>query len=69
MSVGAILNYLAQGFVVSLGKGLEMIAEKNYEGAWVVSDIVNGYRVSRRYYYYTKREALAMFRREVLANA
>jgi hypothetical protein len=46
-----------------------MIAEKNKEGAWVVSDIVNGYRVSRRYYYYTKREALAMFRREVLANA
>jgi hypothetical protein len=46
-----------------------MIAEKNYEGAWVVSDIVGGYWVTRRYYYYTKREALAMFRREVLANA
>ena len=46
-----------------------MIAEKNYEGAWVVSDIVGGYLVTRRYYYYSKREALAMFRREVLANA
>ena len=46
-----------------------MIAEKNYEGAWVISDIVGGYLVTRRYYYYTKREALAMFRREVLANA
>jgi hypothetical protein len=45
-----------------------MTIEKNYEGAWVVSDIVGGYWVTRRYYYYTKREALAMFRREVLAN-
>jgi hypothetical protein len=35
----------------------------------IVTLFVNGYRVSRRYYYYTKREALAMFRREVLANA
>ena len=68
MSVGAILNYLAQGFVVSLGKGLKMIAEKNYEGAWIVSDIVNGYRVARRYYGFTKAQALADFRREVLAN-
>jgi hypothetical protein len=46
-----------------------MLAEKNYEGAWVVSDIVGGYLVTRRYYYYTKREALAMFKREVLSNA
>jgi hypothetical protein len=46
-----------------------MIAEKNYEGAWVVSDIVGGYLVTRRYYYYTKREALAMFRAEARANA
>jgi hypothetical protein len=46
-----------------------MIAEKNYEGAWVVSDIVGGYLVTRRYYYYSKREALAMFKREVLSNA
>jgi hypothetical protein len=46
-----------------------MLAEKNYEGAWIISDIVGGYLVTRRYYYYSKREALAMFRREVLANA
>lgn len=45
-----------------------MTIERNYEGAWVVSDIVNGYRVTRRYYYYSKREALAMFKAEVLAN-
>jgi hypothetical protein len=46
-----------------------MIVEKNYEGAWVVSDIVGGYWVSRRYYGYSKRKALAMFKAEVLANA
>jgi hypothetical protein len=46
-----------------------MIVEKNYEGAWVVSDIVNGYRVSRRYYGYTMRQAVADFKAEVLANA
>jgi hypothetical protein len=45
-----------------------MIVERNYEGAWVVSDIVNGFRVSRRYYGYTMREALAMFKGEVLAD-
>jgi hypothetical protein len=46
-----------------------MTIEKNYEGAWVVSDIVGGYLVTRRYYYYSKREALAMFRAEARANA
>jgi hypothetical protein len=46
-----------------------MTIEKNYEGAWVVSDIVGGYLVTRRYYYYTMREALAMFKAEVLSNA
>jgi hypothetical protein len=42
-----------------------MTAQKNSAGAWVVSDIVGGYLVTRVYYYYTKREALAQFKREV----
>lgn len=42
-----------------------MTITKNYEGAWVVSDIVAGYLMTRRYYYYTKREALAAFKREI----
>jgi hypothetical protein len=46
-----------------------MLVEKNYEGAWIISDIVGGYLVTRRYYYYSKREALAMFRAEARANA
>ena len=39
-----------------------MIVEKNYEGAWVISDIVRGYRVAHRYYGYTKREAVRLFK-------
>jgi hypothetical protein len=42
-----------------------MIIEKNYSGAWVVSDIVGGYWVTRQYYFYTKREAMKLFREYV----
>lgn len=42
-----------------------MIVEKNREGAWVVSDSIGGYLVTRRYYFYTKREAVRLFKREV----
>jgi hypothetical protein len=41
-----------------------MIIEKNIHGAYVISDIVRGYRVSRQYYGYTKREAVKAFRAE-----
>jgi len=44
-----------------------MIATKLFpSGAWEVSDIIDGYRVSWVYYGYTKREALAMFRRDTV---
>ena len=36
-----------------------------HSGAWVVSDIVGGYRIARTYYGYTRRQAVALFRREV----
>lgn len=39
-----------------------MTIERNYQGAWVISDIIGGYRVARSYYGYTKREAVALFR-------
>jgi hypothetical protein len=35
-----------------------------HSGAWIVSDIVGGYLVSRTYYGYTKREAVRLFREE-----
>ena len=41
-----------------------MTISRNIHGAWVVSDIVNGRLIVRRYYYYTKREAVAAFKRE-----
>ena len=34
-------------------------------GAWEVSDIVAGYWVRRTYYGYTRRQAVALFRREL----
>lgn len=41
-----------------------MTIERKYQGAWVVSDIIGGYLVTRTFYGYTKREALRMFRAE-----
>ena len=42
-----------------------MIIEMNVYGAYVISDIVNGQYVSKQYYYYTKKEAITKFKREV----
>lgn len=45
---------------------LTMTIEKLFpSGDWCVSDIIGGYRVKRVYYFYTKREAIAEFRREM----
>lgn len=41
-----------------------MSIEKNYSGAYVISDVVNGYLVTKQYYGYTKREAVALFKKE-----
>jgi hypothetical protein len=46
-----------------------MIIERNYQGAWVISDIIGGYRVARSYYGYTKAQAVALFRDDVRAGA
>lgn len=46
-----------------------MTVERNYEGAWIVSDVVRGYLVTQRYYGYNKREAVALFREYVRGNA
>jgi hypothetical protein len=39
-----------------------MSTEKTAQGAWRISDIIDGHLVSRVYFYYTKREAIAEFR-------
>ena len=33
-------------------------------GAWVCSDIIHGHLITRTYYGYTKRQAMAMFKAE-----
>jgi hypothetical protein len=38
-----------------------MTTEKLINGAWRVSDIVDGYLVQRVFFGYTKREAMALF--------
>jgi len=42
-----------------------MVERVSHSGAWIVSDIVGGYRVARTYYGYTRRQAVALFRREM----
>jgi hypothetical protein len=44
-----------------------MTIEKNNYGAWVISDIIGGYRVARQYYGYTKAQAVALFRADTKA--
>jgi hypothetical protein len=41
-----------------------MSIDKTHEGAWRISDIVGGYLVTKRYYGYTKREAIKLFKEE-----
>lgn len=41
-----------------------MTITKNYAGAWVVSDTIDGYLVTKSYYGYTRAEALAMFKQK-----
>lgn len=42
-----------------------MTIEKTFQGAYRVSDIINGQYVSRQYFGYTKKEAIAEFKHEV----
>ena len=43
-----------------------MIVEKNkINGSFIISDIKNGYWFTRVYYFYTKKEAVKMFKQEL----
>lgn len=44
-----------------------MTVEKTAQGAWVISDIIDNQLVRRVYFFYTKREAIQNFRKEVKA--
>jgi hypothetical protein len=41
-----------------------MIIDKNNQGAWRISDIINGYWVTEVYYFYTKRNAIKLYKEE-----
>ena len=42
-----------------------MIVVRNLDGSYSISDVIDGYRVARRYVGHTKRDALRLFRREI----
>jgi hypothetical protein len=39
-----------------------MIIDKNREGAWRICENINGYLETKVYYFYTKKEAIKLFR-------
>ena len=43
-----------------------MIINKNVYGAWVISESINGYLVTKQYYYYTKKQAIKRFKSEIV---
>ena len=40
-----------------------MIIEKNMEGAWLVSETIDGYLETKAYYFYTKKQAVKLFKK------
>jgi hypothetical protein len=41
-----------------------MSIRKTYQGAIEISDIINGYLVTRQYFGHTKRQAIRLFKQE-----
>jgi len=39
-----------------------MIIDKNNKGAWRICEDINGYFETKVYYFYTKKEAIKLFR-------
>jgi len=39
-----------------------MIIDKNNEGAWRICENINGYLETKVYYFYSKKEAVKLFR-------
>jgi len=48
---------------------MEISARKTFQGAWALSTVAGGYLISRQYFGYTKREAIALFRAYVAKQA
>ena len=41
-----------------------MLIDKNRDGAWRIKEIINGSWETRLYYFYTKKQALKLFKEE-----
>lgn len=41
-----------------------MIIE-NLNGSWIISEIINGYLTTKKYLFYTRKEAVASFKKYV----
>ena len=46
----------------TLTKGKKMIIERQGNGSLLISDIVKGYWIKKVYYFYSKKEAIKLFR-------
>jgi len=47
---------------INLTKEKEMIVERQGNGSILISDIVDGYWIKKVYYFYSKKEAIKLFR-------
>jgi hypothetical protein len=40
-----------------------MIIDRNNEGAWRISETINGYLETKVYYFYSKQQAIELFKK------
>ena len=45
-----------------------MTITKQHDGSLEISDIIGGYLIRIRYYFYSRKEAIALFRKETKQN-
>lgn len=45
-----------------------MTIRKTFQNAWEISAIVDGFLVTKQYFYYTKKEAITLFKQEYLGD-
>ena len=48
--------------MIRINERRKMIIERQSNGSLLISDIVNGYWIKQVYYFYSKKEAIKLFR-------
>lgn len=41
-----------------------MTIRKNINGYWIISDIIKGHRIIKKYLFYTKKQAIRLFKKD-----